>query len=180
MLQSLKKFYHLKKSFYGINSGNYGFLMNKFSKNNFIKNLKTLNNIKIHPLEMIVKNKNNILESENTTPSPQCLWSCSVASLYTCILIGGIAHFPAVAGGLVDAAMPLIGRRRSQRGVGRTQRAWARRGSDQGAAVLARRSAARRETSESFQRSRQRFRGACRAFESISIKDYHRIKANTS
>ena len=62
MLQSLKKFYHLKKSFYGINSGNYGFLMNKFSKNNFIKNLKTLNNIKIHPLEMIVKNKNNILK----------------------------------------------------------------------------------------------------------------------
>ena len=62
MLQSIKKFYHLKKSFYGINSGNYGFLMNKFSNNNFIKNLKTLNNIKIHQLEMIVKTKNNLLK----------------------------------------------------------------------------------------------------------------------
>ena len=32
MLNSLKKFYKYKKLFYGINSGNYGFLMNKFSK----------------------------------------------------------------------------------------------------------------------------------------------------
>ena len=59
MLQTLKKLYRFKKSFYGINSGNYGFLMNKFSNKNLIKNLKTLNHIKIHPLQMIVKNKNN-------------------------------------------------------------------------------------------------------------------------
>jgi|TARA_B110000967_G_C18682446_1_gene458801 NAD+ kinase len=59
MLQTLKKFYKFEKPFYGINSGNYGFLMNKFSNVNFIKNLKTLNNIKIHPLQMVVKNKNN-------------------------------------------------------------------------------------------------------------------------
>ena len=59
MLQTLKKFYKFKKPFYGINSGNYGFLMNKFSNVNFIKNLKTLNNIKIHPLQMVVRNKNN-------------------------------------------------------------------------------------------------------------------------
>ena len=39
MLQTLKKFYKLNKSFYGINSGNYGFLMNKFSTKNIIKNL---------------------------------------------------------------------------------------------------------------------------------------------
>ena len=39
MLQTLKKFYKFKKPFYGINSGNYGFLMNKFSKDKFIKNL---------------------------------------------------------------------------------------------------------------------------------------------
>ena len=32
MLSALKKYYKLKKPFYGINSGNYGFLMNKFSK----------------------------------------------------------------------------------------------------------------------------------------------------
>ena len=57
MLQALKKLYKLKKPFYGINSGNYGFLMNKFSKENFLKKLKTAKNIKIHPLEMIVKTK---------------------------------------------------------------------------------------------------------------------------
>ena len=33
--------------------------MNKFSNINFLKNLKTLNNIKIHPLQMTVKNRNN-------------------------------------------------------------------------------------------------------------------------
>ena len=57
MLQTLKKLYKLKKPFYGINSGNYGFLMNKFSKENFIKNLKTSHSIKIHPLQMSVKTK---------------------------------------------------------------------------------------------------------------------------
>ena len=39
MLQTLKKNKKSKKFFYGINSGNYGFLMNKFSKNSIIKNL---------------------------------------------------------------------------------------------------------------------------------------------
>ena len=32
MLQTLKKYKKIKKYFYGINSGNYGFLMNKFDK----------------------------------------------------------------------------------------------------------------------------------------------------
>ena len=59
MLQSLKKFYKLNKPFYGINSGNYGFLMNKFSNKNFIQNIKTSNNTRIYPLQMIVRNKNN-------------------------------------------------------------------------------------------------------------------------
>jgi len=59
MLQTLKRLYKHKKPFYGINSGNYGFLMNKFFNINFLKTLKTLNHIKIHPLQMIVKNKNN-------------------------------------------------------------------------------------------------------------------------
>ena len=39
MLQTLKKNKKSKKSFYGINSGNYGFLMNKFSNNLMTKNL---------------------------------------------------------------------------------------------------------------------------------------------
>ena len=59
MLQTLKKLYKFKKPFYGINSGNYGFLMNKFSNKNFLKNLKNSHNIKIHPLQMNVRTKNN-------------------------------------------------------------------------------------------------------------------------
>tara|TARA_B110000027_G_scaffold44357_1_gene48828 strand:+ start:43 stop:822 length:780 start_codon:yes stop_codon:yes gene_type:complete len=59
MIQTLKKFYKHKKPFYGINSGNYGFLMNKFSNENFLKNLKTLHSIKIYPLQMTVKTKND-------------------------------------------------------------------------------------------------------------------------
>jgi NAD+ kinase len=59
MLQTLKKYKNSKKIFYGINSGNYGFLMNKFSPKNIIKNLFKVNMVSISPLEMIVKNKNN-------------------------------------------------------------------------------------------------------------------------
>jgi NAD+ kinase len=59
MLQTLKKNKNSKKQFYGINSGNYGFLMNKFSTENIIKNLKKAKMISISPLEMVVKNKNN-------------------------------------------------------------------------------------------------------------------------
>jgi len=62
MLQTLKKFYQFKKPFYGINSGNYGFLMNKFSNKNFLKNLKTSNSIKIHPLLMTVTTKSNLIK----------------------------------------------------------------------------------------------------------------------
>ena len=59
MLQTLKKNKDAKKIFYGINSGNYGFLMNKFSTKNFIRNLTKANMISISPLEMIVKNNKN-------------------------------------------------------------------------------------------------------------------------
>ena len=59
MLQTLKKNKNSKKQFYGINSGNYGFLMNKFSSKNIIKNLSKANMVSISPLEMTVKNKNN-------------------------------------------------------------------------------------------------------------------------
>ncbi len=62
MLQTLKKNKNSKKQFYGINSGNYGFLMNKFSSKNIIKNLSRANMISISPLEMIVKNKKNQLK----------------------------------------------------------------------------------------------------------------------
>jgi NAD+ kinase len=59
MLQTLKKNKNSKKQFYGINSGNYGFLMNKFSSKNITKNLSKANIVSISPLEMIVKNKSN-------------------------------------------------------------------------------------------------------------------------
>jgi NAD+ kinase len=59
MLQTLKQNKNFKKQFYGINSGNYGFLMNKFSSENIIKNLTKANMISISPLEMTVKNKKN-------------------------------------------------------------------------------------------------------------------------
>ena len=61
MLQTLKKNKKSKKFFYGINSGNYGFLMNKFSPKTIIKNLSKANMITISPLEMTVTtNKNQI------------------------------------------------------------------------------------------------------------------------
>ena len=59
MLQTLKKNKNSKKQFYGINSGNYGFLMNKFSSKKIIKNLLKANMITISPLEMIVINIKN-------------------------------------------------------------------------------------------------------------------------
>ena len=60
MLQTLKKNQNSKNFFYGINSGNYGFLMNKFSSKNIIKNLLKAKMISISPLEMTVTNNKNI------------------------------------------------------------------------------------------------------------------------
>ena len=60
MLQTLKKNKKNKKHFYGINSGNYGFLMNKFSKKFLIKNLNNSNMISISPLEMKVFDNNKV------------------------------------------------------------------------------------------------------------------------
>ncbi len=63
MLQTLKKYYKFNKFFYGINSGNYGFLMNKFSNKNFLKNLNSSNIVEINPLQMKVKTKNNQIKT---------------------------------------------------------------------------------------------------------------------
>ena len=59
MLQTLKRNKNSNKFFYGINSGNYGFLMNKFSTKNLLNKLNNSKLISISPLEMNVKNKNN-------------------------------------------------------------------------------------------------------------------------
>ncbi len=64
MLQTLKTNKNINKLFYGINSGNYGFLMNKFSNKNILKNINQSKLIKISPLEMKVKNiKNKVKKS---------------------------------------------------------------------------------------------------------------------
>ena len=60
MLKTLKKNKISKNLFYGINSGNYGFLMNKFSKQHILKNLLKSKMTSISPLEMIVKSQNKI------------------------------------------------------------------------------------------------------------------------
>ena len=60
MLKTLKKNKNNLRIFYGINSGNYGFLMNKFSKNKTIKNLSKAKMISISPLEMKVITKNKV------------------------------------------------------------------------------------------------------------------------
>ncbi|MDA9684505.1 NAD kinase, partial [Candidatus Pelagibacter bacterium] len=54
MLQTLKKYKKANKLFYGINSGNYGFLMNKFTKKNLLKKIIKSKITTISPLEMIV------------------------------------------------------------------------------------------------------------------------------
>jgi NAD+ kinase len=69
MLQTLKKNKNSKKFFYGINSGNYGFLMNKFSSKKIIQNLSKAKLITISPLEMTVinnkrQNKKNLAINE--------------------------------------------------------------------------------------------------------------------
>ena len=62
MLWALKKYNKYQKPFYGINSGNYGFLMNKFSLKNTINNLSKARIVSIYPLEMKVKNKSNLIK----------------------------------------------------------------------------------------------------------------------
>ena len=59
MLQTLKKNNKSNNFFYGVNSGNYGFLMNKFSLKNIISNLNKAKLISISPLEMVVRNNKN-------------------------------------------------------------------------------------------------------------------------
>ena len=62
MLQTLKKYNKFKKPFYGINSGNYGFLMNKFSEKINTNILKKARMVSISPLEMSVKSKTNSIK----------------------------------------------------------------------------------------------------------------------
>ena len=62
MLKTLKKNKFSSKFFYGVNSGDYGFLMNKFSGEKIVNNIKKANLITISPLEMRVTNKQGIIK----------------------------------------------------------------------------------------------------------------------
>ena len=62
MLQTLKKYKNSSNFFYRINSGNYGFLMNKFSSFNTFKNLANAKMISISPLEMSVVNNSGLIK----------------------------------------------------------------------------------------------------------------------
>ena len=59
MLKTLKRNKKKKKLFYGINSGNYGFLMNKFSGKSIVKNILQAKSINISPLIMKVISKSS-------------------------------------------------------------------------------------------------------------------------
>ena len=62
MLNSLKKYFILNKPFYGINSGTYGFLMNKFNSSKLLKNITSAKPIVINPLKMTVKKNNKSIK----------------------------------------------------------------------------------------------------------------------
>jgi len=54
MLHTLKKYQKFNKPFYGINTGTFGFLMNKYKNFNIEKNIKNAKLFTISPLEMKV------------------------------------------------------------------------------------------------------------------------------
>ena len=64
MLQTLKKLGKFNKPFYGINTGTYGFLMNKFKTIKFMENISKSRPITISALQMIAKTKINTIKKE--------------------------------------------------------------------------------------------------------------------
>ena len=60
MLHTLKHFKDRKKPFYGINTGTYGFLMNKISIKNLNRKFSKANPVIISPLEMVVQTKKHL------------------------------------------------------------------------------------------------------------------------
>ena len=59
MLNVLKRYSKLKKPFYGINCGTFGFLMNKYVFNNLESKLKRAKKITINPIQLTTKSNNN-------------------------------------------------------------------------------------------------------------------------
>lgn len=56
MLHTIQKFYKYKKPFFGINCGNFGFLLNEFNSLNLEKEIKKTKIQLIHPLKADIKN----------------------------------------------------------------------------------------------------------------------------
>ena len=61
MLQTLKKYKNYNKPFYGLNRGSFGFLMNKFKKENILKRVSKSKIVSISPLVAKIKTKSNSL-----------------------------------------------------------------------------------------------------------------------
>ncbi len=57
MLHTLKRYSKLKKPFYGINCGTFGFLMNKYDTKNLIKKINNAKKNVINPLELVATGK---------------------------------------------------------------------------------------------------------------------------
>ena len=60
MLHSLKKYQKYNKSFYGINTGNRGFLLNKHGAGDIISKIKKSSSISLYPLVAKIKTQNSI------------------------------------------------------------------------------------------------------------------------
>ena len=60
MLDSLKKFQKYNLPFYGINTGNRGFLLNSFSNRDILKKINKSNRINLFSLEAKIKSKNTL------------------------------------------------------------------------------------------------------------------------
>ena len=59
MLNVLKRYSKIKKPFYGINCGTFGFLMNRYVSKNIEKKIIKARWVSITPLELITVGKNN-------------------------------------------------------------------------------------------------------------------------
>ncbi len=59
MLHTLKRYYKLKKPFYGINCGTFGFLMNKYKITNLDNKLNKANFVSISPLDLVTTSTKN-------------------------------------------------------------------------------------------------------------------------
>jgi len=58
MIRNIKKYYKLKKPFYGINCGSIGFLMNRYQYSDFLEKVIKSKTFSVNPLEIQIENSN--------------------------------------------------------------------------------------------------------------------------